>query len=72
MTKNKGFIRVIILVLVAILILSYLKIDLRGLVSSDTTQGNLSYVWSFIQHVWYDYIKTPAIFILNSTLHFIQ
>ncbi|MBI3631905.1 MAG: hypothetical protein HY225_00445 [Candidatus Vogelbacteria bacterium] len=72
MQSNKGFIRVIILVLAGILILSYFKIDLRGLANSDTTQGNFSYVWSFLEHVWYDYIKTPIVFLLNWVLHFVQ
>ena len=73
MINNKrGFIKIVILIIVGILILSYFKIDLRNLFSSDTTQGNLGFVWQFIQHVWYDYIKAPVVFILAWTLHFIQ
>jgi hypothetical protein len=72
MQQNKGFVKLVILILVGILILSYFGIDLRGLVNSDATRENVSYVWSFIQGLWYDYVKTPVIFILNWILAFIQ
>ena len=69
---KRGFIKIIILIVVGLLILSYFRIDLRGLVNSDSTQGNFSYAWSFIQQMWYNYVKTPVIFLLNGILHLIQ
>jgi len=61
-----------ILIILAVLVLSYLKIDLRNLASSDLTQGNAGYLWSFVQNVWYDYVKTPTIFLLHSVLQIVQ
>lgn len=57
---NNGFIRMVVLILVALFLLSYFHVDLRSL---DL---------SFIQHIWYDYIKTPLIFILNYILKLIE
>ena len=67
-----GFIKIIVLIIVGLLILSYFKIDLRGLVDSNSTQSNFGYVWSFIEQIWYTYIKTPIIFLLNWFLSIIR
>ena len=69
---RRGFIRIIVLIVVGLLILSYFKIDLRGLVDSNSTQSNFGYVWSFIEQIWYTYIKTPIIFLLNWFLSIIR
>ncbi len=70
--NNRGFIKLIILIIVGIFLLSYFKIDLRSLFNSDLTQSNFRATWSFIQEVWYDYVKTPIIFALNWAINLLQ
>ncbi len=43
--SNKGFIHLIIAIIVIILILTFLRLDLRSLVESETGQSNFGYVW---------------------------
>ena len=42
--KKNGFINLILLIIVAILVLSYYGFDLRGLVTSPQTQKNFQYI----------------------------
>ncbi len=51
-TKNRGFIKTIIIIVIAIAILSYYKIDLRDIFTSDQFHANLNYVWDFIVRIW--------------------
>lgn len=68
--KNKaagegGFIRTVILIVIALLVISYFGINLRSLVSSPTTQDNVSYVASTTVNVWNGYLKVPATYLWN-------
>ena len=64
--------RLVTIIVVGVVILSYFHVDLRNLFSSDSLSQNVNSIWSFIQHVWYDYIKTPIIFALHWLLSLIQ
>ena len=44
MNKNKGFIHIIIAIIVIVLILTWLKFDLRSVVESDAGQSNFGYL----------------------------
>jgi hypothetical protein len=55
-----GFIKWIIIIVVALLALSYFGINLRQLVNQPTTQDNVSYVASTTVTVWDKYLKIPA------------
>lgn len=50
--KQQGLIKLVILLIIAILVLSYLRIDLRSVVESEMAQRNLGYVWSFLKGLW--------------------
>ena len=69
MEKNKkGFIRLIVLIIVAIIILSYLNFDLKKLFTTPTTVNNFSYVWTFIKNVWNNYLSVPFTFLWSEAL----
>ena len=55
----------IILVIIALLILSYFGFNLRNLVNAPTTQDNFSYTSSFVVGIWNDYLKAPLSYIWN-------
>jgi hypothetical protein len=57
---EKGLIKMILIIVIAILVLSYFGVNLRALVSSPTTQDNISYVASGTVTVWDNYLKVPA------------
>ncbi|MEI6479898.1 MAG: hypothetical protein WCO12_00025 [bacterium] len=67
--NNQGFIGIIVLIVVAIVILSYLGFDLRKIFTSDMVQKNFSYVFGFIKNIWSNYLSVPFTFIWNEVVH---
>lgn len=63
--KNSGFMRIILIVLIAILILSYFKIDLRSAVESPASQSNFSYIKNLAVTTWTNYLEKPAMYLWN-------
>ena len=47
--RTRGFIGIIVLVIIAILLLSYLGFDLKKIFTAPAVKDNFSYVWSFIK-----------------------
>ncbi|HUD04250.1 MAG TPA: hypothetical protein VMR73_02040 [Candidatus Paceibacterota bacterium] len=56
---NRGLIRTIIIIIIAILILSYFGISIQSVINSPTTQNNFSYVWGGVVYVWNTYLSGP-------------
>jgi hypothetical protein len=69
---NNGLIKAIVIIIIAILILSYFGISLRSIINSPTGQENLSFtkqivwdVWTFAVKIWNQYLKKPATFVFD-------
>ena len=62
-TSSRGFIKWIIIIVVALLILSYYGFSLRTLVNNPTTQDNFGYVATTSVSVWDKYLKQPATYL---------
>jgi len=60
---NGGLIKLVILIVIVILALSYFGFDLKTFIESDQTQGNLKYVWGFVVNVWQNYLKGPLTYL---------
>lgn len=56
---NGGFIKWIIIIIIAILILSYMGYDLRSIVESQQNKDNFSYVWGYVHAFWDRYCAAP-------------
>lgn len=52
-SQNKGFIQVILAIIVIVLILTFLRLDLRALAESDTGKTNFAYVWELLVKLWH-------------------
>ena len=61
--QNRGIVKLIILIVVALLVLSYFGINLRALVNSPTTQDNISYTSTGAVTVWDTYLRVPATYL---------
>ena len=57
--RQNGFVRTILIIIIAILVLSYLGIDLKAIVDAPGTQNNLNYVWGGVSYVWTNYLARP-------------
>jgi hypothetical protein len=62
---DRGFIMWIIIIVVALLVLSYYGFSLRSLVNSPTTQDNFSYVDNSTVSFWNKYLEQPASYLWN-------
>ena len=54
MTKNNsqaGIIKLIVLIIVIVLILSYLGINIKTIAESEAGQANFAYVWQICQRI---------------------
>ena len=65
LNKESGFVKLIITIIIAIIILSYFGFDLRAVIESPGTQGNLGYVWGIVVSVWDTYLSNPVSYIWN-------
>lgn len=63
--KKGGIVRTIILVVSALLILSYFGLNIRAIVNSPTGQDNFSYSQEIMIKVWNNYLKGPATYLWN-------
>lgn len=64
-TNNQGLIKTILIIVVALLVLSYFGLNLRNIVNSPTGKDNFGYVKSLAVNVWTGYLKKPADYLWN-------
>ena len=58
-------IKYILIIVVALLALSYFGFNLQALIQSPTTQSNFSYVATAMTTFWNNYLKRPATYVWN-------
>lgn len=63
--KKQGLVKFVILIIIAIIALSYFGFDIKSIVESDTAQKNLGYVWDFVKNIWETYLKGPVLYLWN-------
>ena len=64
-STNRGFIKLILLIVVALLVLSYFGFSLRDLINRPVTQDNFGYVASTTTTFWGKYLEKPASYLWN-------
>jgi len=50
----------IILIIIAVAVLSYFRIDIKDFFTSEQFQKNIGYIWSFIKDTWNNYLAAPV------------
>ncbi len=63
---NRGLVKWVFIIIIAIIILSYLGFDLRAIVESEGTQNNLNYVWGGVVMIWDNYLSDPVLYFWNN------
>lgn len=73
--RQSGFIRLILLIVVVILVLSYFGVSLRQVATSTTGQDNFGFlketgikIWNFCLSIWNQYLEQKALFIWNDII----
>ena len=59
---KRGLIQWIIIILIAVIVLSYFGFDLRAIIESERTQNNLGYLWGLGVTVWNEYLSYPILY----------
>jgi hypothetical protein len=62
---NKGIIGLLVLLIIALLSISYFGISLKGIVDSPTGQSNFGYVRDLSVGIWSHYLEKPATYLYN-------
>ncbi len=65
MNQEGGFIKLIIIVVIALIILGYFGFDLKKAIEAPETQSNLTYVQQIVSNVWHNYLEKPAKYLWN-------
>ncbi len=66
MTYNKGFIKAIIIVLIAIVILGYVfHISIIDIINDPKVQESMGWLWNFLITVW-NYVQAPVMWVWNN------
>jgi hypothetical protein len=62
---NRGFIRTIIIIVIALLILSYFGLNIRDIVNSPAGRDNFSYTQEVMIKIWDNYLEKPVTYLWN-------
>lgn len=63
---NNGLIRLIIIIILGVLVLSYFNFDLKSFIESPQTQQNISYVTGWAVYLWDEYLADPILYFWNN------
>lgn len=62
---QRGIIKTIIIIVIAIVIISYFGFDLKRIIESPQTQRNFGYVKDAVVTVWNRYLEEPVVYLWN-------
>lgn len=63
--QSGGFIKTILIIVIALVVLGFFGYNLRDIISSPVVRDNLSYAGELAVKVWNNFLATPAIWIWN-------
>lgn len=66
--RNRGFIKLIVVLAAALIILGYFGFDVREILNSPKVSSNLHYAWGLITTFWSKFIAGPAAFVWNDII----
>ncbi|MFH1454946.1 MAG: hypothetical protein ABIF22_01355 [bacterium] len=72
MASNKGLIKTIIIIVIALVILGYFGFNIKDIINSSTVQANLHTAWDFILMVWNNYLAGPVLYVTGILWKLIQ
>ncbi len=71
MNTKQGIVKIVILLVIALLVLSYYGFDLRKTVESPNTQSNFTYAKDLVINFWHNYLERPVKFVWNIFITYI-
>lgn len=65
---TKGFIKDIIIIVIAVLLLNYFGFDVKEWLDKPEVKEQIFAVWDFIKNIWINYVKGPADYLWNTII----
>ena len=69
---KKGFVKEILLVIITVIILSYLGINIKNILDSESVKNNFLYIWELLIYIFDNYIVGAIIKIFNLIISLIR
>ncbi len=63
MQTNQGFIKWIVIIVIALIVLGYYGFDIRKAIEAPTTQSNFNYVQTLAYKAWHGFLKKPVTYL---------
>lgn len=60
--EQRGLIKWLFLIIIAVIILSYFGFDLRSIIESEQSQANFEYLWGGGLYLWENYLSDPILY----------
>ncbi len=70
MPRDRGFIKIILLIVIGLIVLGYLGINLKDVLASPVVKENLSYAWHLAQELWTNWLRTPFMWVWEHIVKF--
>lgn len=68
MGQSSGFVKTIVIIVIALIVLGYFGYNVQDIVNSPTVQKNLNYAWDLVKYVWQNYLEIPATWIWDKII----
>lgn len=62
---DRGLVRMIVIIVIALLLIAYFGFNLRSIVDSPTFQDNWHFIKDTVLYVWNTFLKGPAVYLWN-------
>ncbi len=63
MKREGGFIKIILLIILALVVLGFFGYNLRDITNSPNVHDNLVFVWDLLVKIWHNFIVTPVLWL---------
>ncbi len=67
-SESAGFIKWIIIIIIAVGIISYFGLDLKSIFESETARQNYAWLWNWAVYLWENFLDTPVLWVWNNVV----
>ncbi len=71
MQTQRGFLQLVVIIVIVLIVVGYFGLNIREILSSPTVQDNLSYGWALAKNIWQNYLAGPATWVYEHILKFL-